>query len=418
MPTTDPIAAVCDPDPWAYYDGLASRGPFRHEASGSWVVAAAADVAAFLDDPRAAVRPPGEPVPVHLAGTAAGDLFARLVRMRDDEGRGRVRDAIAEAFRALARDDLDEVCRSVIDELQHGLPPIVDGAAVDRWMRQVPVSVVARLCGLGAIELDALVSAAGALARCFGPGAEPDVASGASSAARVLQRAAARSTSGIAAALFGALDPDDAVANTAGLFFQTFDATAGLIGTSIGHLAHAASNRTVTDVVAHVLAVEPPVHSTRRFMTADVQVAGLPLRRGDSVLLVLAAAARDPSHRADTPRAGLAFGGGRHACPAHAVVPVIATHAVRGLIDVAGGACTAQRDGLSPVAQRAHAPLRAVSAFGSAASAPDRADALRRLLVHEAEHVAGDPSHLDLLGALGDAVATVVAVDVLERLVP
>ena len=45
-------------------------------------------------------------------------------------------------------------------------------------------------------------------------------------------------------------------------------------------------------------------------------------------------------------------------------------------------------------------------------------DALRGLLLHEAEHVAGDAAHLDLLGALGDPVAAVVAVDVLERLVP
>ncbi len=45
------------------------------------------------------------------------------------------------------------------------------------------------------------------------------------------------------------------------------------------------------------------------------------------------------------------------------------------------------------------------------------AHALGGPLAHEAEHVAGDAAHLDLLGALGDAVAAVVAVDVLERLV-
>src|SRR5262249_20075976 len=43
--------------------------------------------------------------------------------------------------------------------------------------------------------------------------------------------------------------------------------------------------------------------------------------------------------------------------------------------------------------------------------------ALWRALLHEAEHVAGDAAHLDLLGALGDPVAAVVAVDVLEGLV-
>src|SRR5689334_5784982 len=33
---------------------------------------------------------------------------------------------------------------------------------------------------------------------------------------------------------------------------------------------------------------------------------------------------------------------------------------------------------------------------------------LGRLLFHEAEHVSGDAPHLDLVGALGDAVTTVV----------
>src|SRR5262245_33525099 len=46
------------------------------------------------------------------------------------------------------------------------------------------------------------------------------------------------------------------------------------------------------------------------------------------------------------------------------------------------------------------------------------ADALRGALAHIAEHVAGDPPHLDLLGALGDPIPAVVPVDVLERLMP
>src|SRR5262245_26201217 len=42
-------------------------------------------------------------------------------------------------------------------------------------------------------------------------------------------------------------------------------------------------------------------------------------------------------------------------------------------------------------------------------------DTLRRALLHEAEQVARDAAHLDLLGALGDAIAPVMPVDVLER---
>src|SRR5688572_11560995 len=69
---------------------------------------------------------------------------------------------------------------------------------------------------------------------------------------------------------------------------------------------------------------------------------------------------------------------------------------------------------LSPPGSLALAP----SAARCARSAMDRRHALRRLLLHEAEQVAGNAPHLDLLGALGDAVAAVVAVDVLELRVP
>src|SRR5437764_13586780 len=50
-------------------------------------------------------------------------------------------------------------------------------------------------------------------------------------------------------------------------------------------------------------------------------------------------------------------------------------------------------------------------------STMSRGDPLGCLLLHEAEQVAGDQTHLDLLGALGDPIPPVVAVDVLERLV-
>src|SRR6266550_4397589 len=52
------------------------------------------------------------------------------------------------------------------------------------------------------------------------------------------------------------------------------------------------------------------------------------------------------------------------------------------------------------------------------ASAGLGGDALEGVGLDEAEQVAGHPPHLDLLGALGDAVAPVVPVDVLERPVP
>src|SRR5689334_11080649 len=65
-----------------------------------------------------------------------------------------------------------------------------------------------------------------------------------------------------------------------------------------------------------------------------------------------------------------------------------------------------------------HSTILPAAAFIIEASAGLGGDTLEGVGLNEAEQVAGHPPHLDLLGALGDAVAHVVPVDVLERLVP
>ena len=62
-------------------------------------------------------------------------------------------------------------------------------------------------------------------------------------------------------------------------------------------------------------------------------------------------------------------------------------------------------------------PTRSCGASGSGPGC-SRVDSLRRLLFHEAEHVAGNAAHLDLLAALRDSVAPVMTIDVFERHVP
>src|SRR5580692_146 len=63
-------------------------------------------------------------------------------------------------------------------------------------------------------------------------------------------------------------------------------------------------------------------------------------------------------------------------------------------------------------------PGRQRAAWPSARWRPSAGDALEGVWLDEAEQVARHPPDLDFLGPLGDAVPAVVAVDVLERLVP
>lgn len=135
------------------------------------------------------------------------------------------------------------------------------------------------------------------------------------------------------------------LANLIGLMSQTYEATAGLIGNTLLALVRDADlrRRAAGDdallgrVIEEVLRHDPPIHNTRRYMAQDAIIAGKRMKRGDQVLVVLAAANRDPSRHArphdfDPERAdrlSLSFGAGRHACPGQAIAIQIATPASR-----------------------------------------------------------------------------------------
>jgi len=100
------------------------------------------------------------------------------------------------------------------------------------------------------------------------------------------------------------------------LLFQSYDATRGLIGNALAAIA-ADPALGAEAAVAHALRHDPPVHNTRRKMAADAQIAGVALRAGDTVLLVLVT---------------MTFGAGAHACPGDAIATRIAEMAVRRIL--------------------------------------------------------------------------------------
>src|SRR5262249_55535989 len=99
---------------------------------------------------------------------------------------------------------------------------------------------------------------------------------------------------------------------------------------------------------------DPGTSSTLRFMARDGVIAGHRLRHGDMIIVLLAAANRDPAlnpepdefdiHRAD--RKYLEFGAGRHACPADGLAPLIVEIAVDHVL-TAGVPLEGLEDGLS-----------------------------------------------------------------------
>ncbi len=143
------------------------------------------------------------------------------------------------------------------------------------------------------------------------------------------------------------------VTNGIGFLFQAYDATAGLIGNTLLALAshpdvHA---RLVTDpgllpdVIEEVLRYDPPVQNTRRYVAHDGAIAGQDMHGSDGILVVLAAASRDPlvnprPERFDIFREGrrlFTFGAGVHACPGESLATTVAHAGIAQLLAAGTG---------------------------------------------------------------------------------
>ena len=335
---TDPIAAVAHPDPYPYYAALRSRGSLqRDEALGLWVAVGADVVERLLREPAGRVRPPAEPVPRFLLGTRAGAVFGTLARMNDGDRHAAQRLHV-EAL--LHRTDGAEAAADVVriaDDMAR--PWLHDGdvGALDDIIRDLPTTVVAAALGVPEAEQPAVVRATAAWVAGLSARAD-DAARAAAIVAmdRLLDHLSA----------LGVADADDAAAQVA-LLMQPHEATAGWIGAGVLRLARDAALRDAVlagalDIKAfgaEVLRHDPPVQNTRRTLAADVAIADCLLRSGETVLIVLAAAERDPRRHAepdrfrlDRPRLpSLVLGAGRHRCPGGSFALRIACAAWRAM---------------------------------------------------------------------------------------
>ena len=336
------VAAVTHPDPYPYYAELVATRPLqRDDGLGLWIAASAAAVSAVFTSDLCRVRPPAEPVPKAIAGTAAGDIFGRMVRMNDGAYHLRMKPSVSATVAmldlAVVQRHADAAAQALATELQPAGHP---ARIADFAFRLAPCTLGA-LLGVPADAVPGVATAAGEFVRGLAPGATaPDVERGATAATGLVE--AVRTLPRYRSA------SEETVANVVGFFWQSYEATAALVGNTLVALGTlpelcervAREPAFLPAVVSEVTRWDAPVQNTRRFVAADGDVAGQPMKSGDTVLLVLAAANRDPAANAEPARFDIArrerrvftFGFGAHACPGEALAVTIASAGVARLL--------------------------------------------------------------------------------------
>jgi cytochrome P450 len=353
----DPLAAVTHPDPYAYYSYLVAHKPLYYDhALGFWVAAGAQAVTAVLTDNLCRVRPTSEPVPRALLGSPAADIFQRLVRMNDGERHSPLKQAVSAALQSLDAAKVAAQSRKWAQLLS---------SEIENYAFHLPVYVMGSLVGIPPNMLRQTALWMSDFARCIAPASTTDLpdqierdkaaavhliemfhallADGGAGPADGLLWALARE-----AKRFGREDEKVIVANGIGLLFQPYEATAGLIGNTLLALTTrpempkqvTADPDLLGDVILEVLRYDSPVQNTRRFPAGDGIVAGQEMKAGEMILVVLAAANRDPSANPDPDRFDIfrkdrkifAFGAGLHACPGESLAVTMAKAGVEQLI--------------------------------------------------------------------------------------
>jgi cytochrome P450 len=339
-----PLEAATHNDPYDYYARLRLNDELLFDDGlGLWIASSARMVEAVLSHPDCRVRPLHEPVPAAIAQSAAGQVFASLMRMNEGPGH-RCPRAIIEP--ALASASIADVVAQVVGPVDN----------LNQLMFTLPVSVIASLLGVPREQLQEVARRTRDFVACLSPLSSETQRQDADAGATWLRQIFSASLE--PTALLAQIrrnyetsewqDPDALIANLIGLLSQTCEASAGLIGNTLVALHRRpellekiqCAPTLAIALVEEVARYDSPVQNTRRFMARRCTIGSRVLEAGDTVLVLLASANRDPDANPQpdsfllerVQRRVFSFGAGKHQCPGQRLALNIAAQAIGELL--------------------------------------------------------------------------------------
>jgi cytochrome P450 len=285
--------------------------------------------------------------------------FTNSMLSMDDPDHKRLRDIVDEAFRRRAILEMEPHIQAIGDEFADQL--FAEGSPADlvaRYARKLPLSVICELLGLPLADRPKFTAWADGFTRFTGMlgflSLIPNIFAMKRYIERHLETVRRQGGEGLIAEIVrvekegGQISPDEIVAMVFLLLIAGHETTTHLISGSVYELLKNSELRgwleqdwsRVDLAVEEFLRFITPVQFTKpRFVRKDVELGGVRLRKGDKVMVMLAAANMDPQSNPDPERLDLqrkpnrhiAFGTGIHFCLGHQLARIEGRCALKSL---------------------------------------------------------------------------------------
>ncbi len=309
----------------------------------AWTVLRHADVSALLRDPALKKDPAVAADGLYTQVLLAGE---RSMLFMDDPDHRRLRGLVSQAFTRRATESNRPLLQATVDDLLDAMAT-ADGPVdlITSLATPFPITVIAEILGVDPADHDDFKRWSDDGALSFDPMLPPDVAERVAQSAAELHTYLAEAINArreapgddlISALLIvqdadGSQLSDDEAIGAIGLLLQAGNVTTtDLIGNGVLALlqhpeqldALLADPSLITNAVEEMLRFDPPVVATDRIATADFEVGGCPVTKGQWLWPLLTSANRDPAAHPDPDRFDIqrtdtnhvSFGGGAHLC--------------------------------------------------------------------------------------------------------
>lgn len=332
-------------DPYPVYRRLREYGPVCRGGPGQWVFPRHEEVSALLRDPRLGREFPEQYQAVSVGEGPANDYLRRIVVDRDPPDHTRLRRLLVKSLSP-----------AMVRALREPIARLVDGM-LDRFADErrfdlvadlavpVPMTVMSELLDVPGPDRADIARLSTSLAQAFAVFIPPEKQREAHGAvvelreymAQLVRERRRRPGEDLLSRMLAAvkdgeepLTDEEIIDNALFVYYAGFETTTNAIATGGDLLVRQPHTQRqlredpgiAGSALEEFMRYDAPIHATTRMALEPIDIAGLTVRRGRVVVLLLASANHDERvfhdpHRADltrSPNPHLSFGGGVHHC--------------------------------------------------------------------------------------------------------